>query len=117
MHYRPVLSIIAGCLLTANVMAADLMQTYMEALANGIPAMAFSTENGEDLRVADAWMLPLVRELLEPKLLGKQTGIYPVVMLLSVYGGIRLFGLWGIVLGPLYAVLLKEGLHYMKEIP
>lgn len=58
-----------------------------------------------------------VRELLEPKLLGKQTGIYPVVMLLSVYGGIRLFGLWGIVLGPLYAVLLKEGLHYMKEIP
>ena len=34
MHYRPVLSIIAGCLLTANVMAADLMQTYMEALAN-----------------------------------------------------------------------------------
>ena len=34
MHYRPVLSIIAGCILTANVLAADLMQTYMEALAN-----------------------------------------------------------------------------------
>lgn len=34
MHYRSVLSIIAGCLFTANAFAADLMQTYMEALAN-----------------------------------------------------------------------------------
>ena len=34
MRYRPVLSIIAGCILTTNVLAADLLQTYMEALAN-----------------------------------------------------------------------------------
>lgn len=52
----------------------------------------------------------IAREYLEPKLLGKQTGMYPVVMLLSVYAGVKLFGLSGIFLGPLYAVLLKEGL-------
>ena len=34
MHYRSVIPVIAGCLFTANVFAADLMQTYMEALAN-----------------------------------------------------------------------------------
>lgn len=49
------------------------------------------------------------RELLEPRLLGKQVGMYPVVMLLAVYAGVRLFGLTGIFLGPLYVVLFKEG--------
>ena len=34
MHYRSAVSFIAGCLFTAHVFAADLMQTYMEALAN-----------------------------------------------------------------------------------
>lgn len=51
------------------------------------------------------------RELLEPRLLGKQAGMYPVVMLFSVYAGVKLFGLGGIFLGPLYAVLFREGVR------
>ncbi len=59
---------------------------------------------------AAAYVLCAVgRELLEPRLLGERVGIYPVVMLLSVYAGVKLFGLSGILLGPLYAVLLREG--------
>lgn len=57
----------------------------------------------------------IVREYLEPKLLGKQTGMYPVVMLFSVYAGVKLFGIAGIFLGPLYAVLLKEGIIEMGQ--
>lgn len=57
------------------------------------------------------------RELLEPRLLGKQTGMYPVVMLFSVYAGIRVFGLTGIFLGPLYAALFKEGIDCMRGTP
>lgn len=38
----------------------------------------------------------IVREYLEPKLLGRQAGMYPVVMLFSVYAGVKLFGLSGI---------------------
>lgn len=49
------------------------------------------------------------RELLEPKLLGKQVGIYPVAMFFAVYAGVKLFGFSGIFLGPLYLVLFKEG--------
>lgn len=56
-----------------------------------------------------------VREFMEPKLLGKQVSMYPVVMLLAVYAGIRLFGLTGIFLGPLYAVLYREGAEKIKE--
>ena len=49
------------------------------------------------------------RELLEPRLLGKQLGISPVWMLFSVYAGVKVFGLAGLFLGPLYAMLLREG--------
>lgn len=57
------------------------------------------------------------RELLEPRLLGKQVGMYPVLMLLSVYAGVKLFGLAGIFLGPLYAVLFREGVQSIKDFP
>ena len=57
----------------------------------------------------------MARELLEPRLLGKQVGIRPVVMLFSVYAGIRLFGIAGIFLGPLYLVLFREGMQRICE--
>ena len=63
---------------------------------------------------AAAWCVALyvccvgVREFLEPKLMGKRTGIYPVFMLLSVYAGVKLFGLSGILKGPLALVVLVE---------
>ena len=51
------------------------------------------------------------RELLEPRLLGAQIGLPPVLMLLSVYAGVKVFGAGGIFLGPLYTVLYTEGLR------
>lgn len=48
------------------------------------------------------------REFLEPKLMGSKTGISPVFMLLSVYAGVKLFGISGIIKGPLAMVVLLE---------
>ena len=50
----------------------------------------------------------LLREFLEPKLIGKQMDIYPVVVLLSIYVGIGLYGLAGVVTGPLSFLLIRE---------
>lgn len=55
------------------------------------------------------------REFLEPKLMGKKTGIYPVFMLLSVYTGVKLFGVSGIIKGPLAMVILMEIWKYLWE--
>lgn len=57
------------------------------------------------------------RELLEPRLLGKQVGMYPIVMLFAVYAGVRVFGLAGIFLGPLYVVLFREGMGMIRSLP
>lgn len=50
----------------------------------------------------------LVRELLEPKLIGKRIGIAPVMMLFAVYAGVKLFGVGGIVKGPLTLIVIYE---------
>lgn len=49
-----------------------------------------------------------IRELLEPRLIGRRVGIHPVAVLVSIYAGIRLFGVWGIVAGPLGMVIVWQ---------
>lgn len=43
----------------------------------------------------------IMREFLEPRLLGGKLGVSPIAVLASVYIGVFLFGGWGVVLGPL----------------
>lgn len=43
----------------------------------------------------------ILREFLEPRLLGNKMGISPIVVLASVYIGIFLYGGWGFFVGPL----------------
>ena len=50
----------------------------------------------------------LLRELLEPKLIGRKMGIPAIAVLISVYAGIRLFGLTGILKGPLGYVMVQQ---------
>lgn len=47
-----------------------------------------------------------VRELLEPRLIGKRVGVSPIAILLSIYAGIKLFGAWGIIGGPLGFIII-----------
>ncbi len=50
----------------------------------------------------------VVREFLEPKLLGDKLGVKPVYTIMSMYIGIKLFGLAGFILGPLGLVVIKS---------
>lgn len=50
----------------------------------------------------------LARELLEPKLIGAKMGIFPIGILIAVYAGVKIFGLLGVFLGPLYMMVLCE---------
>lgn len=47
----------------------------------------------------------LVRQFLEPKILGKEIGIHPALMLVSVYGGVFLYGIAGFILGPITVLI------------
>lgn len=49
-----------------------------------------------------------LREMLEPRLIGRKMGVSPVAVLLAVYAGIQLFGMWGIIKGPLGFMLIYQ---------
>ncbi len=50
----------------------------------------------------------LMREVLEPKLLGDKLGMPPLTVVVSMYVGLGIYGLWGFALGPLSYILIKE---------
>lgn len=47
----------------------------------------------------------IAREVLESKIMGQRTGLRPIYMLLSFYVGVQLFGIAGVILGPVGMVL------------
>lgn len=57
----------------------------------------------------------LTREFLEPKLIGEKMGIFPVAILFSVYAGVKLFGVFGIVKGPLALITIYEIYFFIKD--
>lgn len=48
------------------------------------------------------------RAVMEPRLLGRQIGMHPLLTLLSLYAGFRLFGVMGMILLPIGVILLKQ---------
>lgn len=50
----------------------------------------------------------LTRTFLEPRFLGRQMGLNPLLTLISLYAGFRLFGVVGMILVPVGVILLKQ---------
>ena len=77
-----------------------------------VPLSAWQLLNGQYIQTVVCLALYgaciVTRELLEPKLIGKRMGIAPVFMLMAVYAGVKLFGVGGIVKGPLALIVIYE---------
>lgn len=56
----------------------------------------------------------LIREFLTPRIMGNELGINPVFMLGAVYVGIMLFGVLGVITGPIAFLLGFEIIKYLK---
>ena len=55
----------------------------------------------------------LIREMLEPRLIGDKVGIWPIGILFSVFAGVHLFGVAGVIKGPLSLVIICEILKFL----
>ncbi len=53
----------------------------------------------------------ILRQLIEPKIMGDSVGIHPLPMLLALYGGIVFFGVMGIFIGPILLIVIKAAIH------
>ena len=52
-------------------------------------------------------IITVVRNIIEPKLVSKQIGLPPILTLLGMYVGLKLFGILGLFLVPLLMILVK----------
>ncbi|RGB69922.1 sporulation integral membrane protein YtvI [Provencibacterium massiliense] len=52
-------------------------------------------------------VVTLVRQFIEPKIVGNQIGLHPIVTIAAMYCGLRLFGFLGLILAPLTVILIK----------
>lgn len=50
----------------------------------------------------------IVREFMEPRLIGAKLGIYPFVLVVTVYTGLYLYGAAGVLLGPVTLLAVME---------
>ena len=50
----------------------------------------------------------LTRQLCEPKIIGNKLGIHPLLTIFALYSGMKLFGITGLILGPIAAIFIKN---------
>ena len=74
---------------------------------------------GEPRRAVGLLVLYLVitvcRQIAEPRIVGARIGLSPIPALLSMYIGLRLFGLLGLILFPLVAVIGKDAIAAVRD--
>lgn len=56
----------------------------------------------------------LTRSMLEPRFVGRQLGLDPLVTLISLYVGFRLWGIAGMMLAPLLVITVISGFSSLK---
>lgn len=53
-------------------------------------------------------IIVVVRQILEPKIVGDQVGLYPLITVIALYLGLKLMGGLGLIMGPLYIIICKK---------
>ena len=67
------------------------------------------------LMLYGAFIIGMVDNILKPKLIGDKSGLHPVLVLLSVVGGINFLGFIGIIIGPMILAALITFINIYEE--
>ncbi len=49
-----------------------------------------------------------VRQIMEPRLVARQIGLHPLLILMVMYIGLRAMGIFGMIIGPVLALVVKQ---------
>ena len=71
--------------------------------------LAFSGDIKLAIGIFALWcLMSIVRQLIEPKIVSGQIGIHPIFTLIAMYTGFKFIGIWGLLLGPIVLIILKN---------
>ncbi len=84
-----------------------------------VPFAIFSLVVGETVRGVGLLVLyaiiTVVRQVAEPHLVGKSIGLHPILMLVSLYVGLGIFGVTGFLIGPAIALCAKAIFDFRRD--
>lgn len=98
------LRIPGACMVALLIALADALPVFGSGvlLVPWAVLVLFQGQHWLSLGLLLLWLAATVcRSVLEPRFLGKQAGVSPLVTLLVMYAGLRFFGLVGLILGPI----------------
>ena len=72
--------------------------------------------HGVIMLVIGGGVIPLVDYILRPRLVGQDTQLHPLLVFIGVLGGVALFGIWGLLFGPLAMSVAVTLLSIFKRI-
>ncbi len=61
-------------------------------------------------------VVTIVRQVVEPKIIGTSLGIHPLITLFAMVAALELFGIAGMILSPFILIVIKESLSANAEI-
>ena len=61
------------------------------------------------------FIIGTIDNILKPKLIGDKSGLHPVLVLLSVIGGINFLGFIGVIIGPMIIAALVTFINIYEE--
>ena len=53
-------------------------------------------------------IITIIRNIIEPKIVGKQVGIHPLLMLISMFAGAKVFGVLGLLICPIVIIIIMN---------
>ena len=107
-----------------NIIGMDyaLLMAFLTALIDALPVLGagsvlipwslYSFVTG-DIKIGISILVLylvvlIVRQIIEPKVVGHQIGVYPLITLLAMYTGLRLIGFAGLILGPIFYLIVRN---------
>ena len=102
---------------------------FVAALLDALPAIGVgsillpwsvaelvSGSPGKGIALIAIWLgVTLLRQLLEPRIVGAKLGLHPLAALAAVWAGFRLLGVWGVLIAPMAAILLRGVLDARRK--
>ena len=60
-------------------------------------------------------IITIIRNTLEPKIVGKQIGLHPLATMISLYVGLKLMGFWGMLIFPTSLAIISSMKKEIQE--
>ena len=68
-----------------------------------------NNERGVAIAILGLYIFTLaVRQFVEPKIVSNKIGIHPLFTLISMYTGFKIWGVIGMLIGPIVLIILKN---------